>query len=65
VFALDTDGDAIAFAMIWFGHSTETVNGAPGEKLRGKETVLPAPAGPLGPVSALAGGGLDHDLARE
>jgi Zn-dependent M28 family amino/carboxypeptidase len=63
--ALDTNSDAIAFAMIWFGHSTETVNGVAGEKLRGKETVLPAPAGPQGTVGALAGGGLDHDLARE
>jgi Zn-dependent M28 family amino/carboxypeptidase len=45
--ALDVNSDLIAFAMLTFAHSTESVNGVRGKKVPGNVT-LPAPAGPEG-----------------
>jgi len=39
--------DSIAFAVLTFAYSTETVNGVPGKRVPGNLT-LPAPAGPEG-----------------
>ena len=47
--ALDVNSDAIAFAVLTYAHSTETVNGVPGKKVPGKFTI-PPPAGPQGTV---------------
>jgi Zn-dependent M28 family amino/carboxypeptidase len=45
--ALDVNSDLIAFAMLTFAYSTESVNGVPGKTVPGGVT-LPAPAGPEG-----------------
>jgi Zn-dependent M28 family amino/carboxypeptidase len=45
--ALDVNSDAMAFAVLTFAYSTESVNGVPGRKVPGKFTI-PAPAGPEG-----------------
>jgi Zn-dependent M28 family amino/carboxypeptidase len=55
--ALTVNSDAVAFAVLTYAYSTETVNGVPGTKVPGKFT-LPAPAGPEGTVGS--GGGADH-----
>jgi Zn-dependent M28 family amino/carboxypeptidase len=51
--ALDVNSDAIAFAVLTYAYSTETVNGVPGRRVPGNFTI-PAPAGPEGTG---AGGG--------
>ncbi len=56
--ALDVNADAIAFAVLTYAYSTESVNGVPGEKVPGNFTI-PAPAGPEGTVGS--GGGGAHD----
>jgi len=53
--ALDVNSDAIAFAMLTFAYSTETVNGVPGTRVPGRPLTLPAPAGPEG--TFVPGGG--------
>jgi Zn-dependent M28 family amino/carboxypeptidase len=45
--ALDVNADAVAFAVLTFAYSTETVNGVPGKKVPGA-FAIPAPAGPAG-----------------
>ena len=45
--ALDVNSDLVAFAMLTFAYSTESVNGVPGQTVPGGLT-LPAPAGPEG-----------------
>jgi Zn-dependent M28 family amino/carboxypeptidase len=45
--ALDVNADAIAFSVLTFAYSTETVNGVPGKRVPGSFTI-PAPAGPEG-----------------
>ena len=45
--ALDVNSDLVAFAMLTFAYSTESVNGVPGRNITGG-LVLPAPAGPEG-----------------
>ena len=45
--ALDVNTDAIAFAVLTFAYSTESVNGVPGQRVPGSSP-LPAPAGPQG-----------------
>ena len=57
--ALNVNSDAIAFAVLTYAYSTETVNGVPGKKVPGNFTI-PAPAGPEG---TNAGGGLSFDEA--
>ena len=60
--ALEVNSDLIAFAMLTFAYSTESVNGVPGEEVPGRPFELPAPAGPEGTfVVPPGGGGLDHD----
>ncbi len=56
--ALDVNADAIAFAVLTYAYSTESVNGVPGEKVPGNFTI-PAPGGPEGTVGS--GGGGAHD----
>jgi Zn-dependent M28 family amino/carboxypeptidase len=58
--ALEVNSDLIAFAMLHFGYSTESVNSVPGKKVPGPAFVLPAPVGPEG-TFAEGGGGLEHD----
>ncbi len=45
--ALDVNADAVAFAVLTYAYSTETVNGVPGAKVPGRFDI-PAPAGPQG-----------------
>ena len=45
--ALDVNADAIAFAILTYAYSTESVNGVPGRKVPGNFQI-PAPAGPEG-----------------
>jgi Zn-dependent M28 family amino/carboxypeptidase len=58
--ALDVNSDLIAYAMLTYAYSTETVNGVPGKKVPGKFTI-PAPAGPEGTVGSDGGGAHGHD----
>ena len=51
--ALDVNVDAIAFAILTYAYSTQTVNGVEGQKVPG-HFIIPAPAGPEG---SGAGGG--------
>ncbi len=63
--ALDINSDAIAFAVLTYAYSTESVNGVKGRKVpSGKQLV--APAGPEGTFLP-GGGGLsaDHDHAAD
>jgi len=56
--ALDVNSDVIAFAMLTFAYSTESVNGVPGKKVPPPpHSGMPAPAGPEG-TFAEEGGGL-------
>ena len=57
--ALEVNSDLVAFAMLTFSYSTESVNGAPGKEVPGPPFPLPAPAGPEG-TFAEEGGGLQH-----
>ena len=45
--ALDVNSDAIAFAVLTYAYSTESVNGVPGKQVPG-HFEIPAPAGPQG-----------------
>ena len=54
------NSDAIAFAILTYAYSTETVNGVKGKKVPGNFTI-PAPAGPEGTVGS--GGGHQHGEA--
>ena len=58
--ALDVNGDAVAFAVLTYAYSTESVNGVPGQRVPG-HFHLPAPAGPEGTTPS--GGG--HEDARQ
>jgi len=60
--AFDVNVDAIAFALLTYAYSTETVNGVEGVDVPGN-FVVPEPAGPEGTVNLPGGGGLspDHD----
>jgi Zn-dependent M28 family amino/carboxypeptidase len=46
--ALDVNSDLIAYAMLTYAYSTESVNGVPGKQVPGRPAPLPAPAGPQG-----------------
>ncbi|WP_052117192.1 M20/M25/M40 family metallo-hydrolase [Knoellia flava] len=60
--ALEVNSDLIAFAMLTFAYSTESVNGVPGKKVPGPAFTLPAPAGPEGTFAGEDGGfGHSHD----
>ncbi len=52
--ALDVNSDSIAFAVLTYAYSTETVNGVPGKRVPGNFTIPP----PQGPEGTGAGGGL-------
>jgi Zn-dependent M28 family amino/carboxypeptidase len=54
--ALSVNSDLIAFAMLTFAYSTETVNGVKGKKVPGGKFPLPAPAGPEGTFAGTDGG---------
>jgi Zn-dependent M28 family amino/carboxypeptidase len=56
--ALAINADAVAFAVLTYAYSTETVNGVPGTKVPGKFSI-PAPAGPEGTVGS-GGGAADY-----
>ncbi|MGY1698738.1 M28 family peptidase [Geodermatophilus sp. SYSU D00766] len=60
--ALEVNSDLVAFAMLTFAYSTESVNGVPGKRVPGRPFELPAPAGPEG-TFAEEGGGLGHQHA--
>jgi Peptidase family M28/PA domain len=55
--ALEVNSDLIAFAMLTFAYSTESVNGVPGKRVPGQPLTLPAPAGPEGTFATTDGGG--------
>jgi Zn-dependent M28 family amino/carboxypeptidase len=57
--ALEVNSDLVAFAMLTFAYSTESVNGVPGKQVPGAPFELPDPAGPEG-TFAEEGGGLVH-----
>ena len=46
--ALEINSDLIAFAMLTYAYSTQTVNGVAGARVPGPPFTLPAPAGPEG-----------------
>jgi Zn-dependent M28 family amino/carboxypeptidase len=46
--ALDVNSDLIAFTLLTYAYSTESVNGVAGVPVPGKPVTLPAPAGPEG-----------------
>jgi Zn-dependent M28 family amino/carboxypeptidase len=54
--ALEINSDLIAFAMLTFAYSTESVNGVPGKRVPGPPLNLPAPAGPEGTFAEDDGG---------
>ena len=54
--ALEVNSDLIAFAMLTFAYSTESVNGVPGKKVPGPPVTLPTPAGPQGTFVESDGG---------
>ena len=54
--ATDTVRYLIAFAMLTFAHSTESVNGVEGRDIPGDHADLPAPAGPEGTFTPAGGG---------
>ena len=57
--ALTINSDAVAFAVLTYAYSTESVDGVPGTRVPGNLRI-PAPAGPEGTVGS--GGGADaHD----
>jgi hypothetical protein len=51
--ALEVNSDLIAFAMLTFAYSTETVNGVAGKDVPGEPFELPEPAGPEGTFEPL------------
>lgn len=61
--ALDVNADAVAFAVLTYAYSTESVNGVDGRRVPGRLAArgLPEPAGPEGTFAEGGGGGLDHD----
>ncbi|TYP90584.1 M28 family metallopeptidase [Blastococcus xanthinilyticus] len=60
--ALDVNSDLMAFAMLTYAFSTESVNGVRGRPVPGPAFELPAPAGEQGTFKETAGGGgLEHD----
>jgi hypothetical protein len=61
--ALEVNSDLIAFAMLTFAYSTESVNGVPGKKVPGPTFTLPPPAGPEG-TFAENSGGLAHGAKK-
>lgn len=56
--ALGVNADAVAFAVLTYAFSTESVNGVPGEPVPG-DFVIPPPAGPEGTVGSGGGGAED------
>jgi Zn-dependent M28 family amino/carboxypeptidase len=61
--ALDVNSDAVAYAILTYAYSTESVNGVTGKQVPGSPKPMVAPAGPEGTVGKLkvGGGGLAHD----
>ena len=57
---LEVNSDLIAFAMLHFASSTESVNGVPGKKVP-SGGALPAPAGPEHTFAGPIGGEGPHD----
>ena len=60
--ALDVNSDAIAFAVLAYSYSTQSVNGVPGQNVPG-ELKIPSPAGPEGTTGSDGGLAHDHDHA--
>jgi Zn-dependent M28 family amino/carboxypeptidase len=58
--ALEVNSDLVAFAMLTFAYSTESVNGVPGKRVPGPPVNLPAPAGPEGTFASTGGGHSTH-----
>jgi hypothetical protein len=54
--ALEVNSDLIAFAMLTFAYSTESVNGVVGKDVPGQPFELPEPAGPEGTFAEEDGG---------
>lgn len=58
--ALAVNSDAVAFAVLTYAFSTESVNGVPGTPVPG-DLAIPAPAGPQGTVGSDGGDDHTHD----
>jgi len=58
--ALEVNSDLVAFAMLTFAYSTESVNGVPGKRVPGPPLNLPPPAGPEGTFATTDGGHGPH-----
>ena len=58
--ALEVNSDSVAFAVLTYAYSTQSVNGVPGVPVPGKFTI-PAPAGPEHTFAGPLGGGGVHD----
>jgi Zn-dependent M28 family amino/carboxypeptidase len=58
--AFEVNSDLIAFAMLTFAYSTESVNGVPGKRVPGRPFTLPEPAGPEGTFAGEDGGRGPH-----
>ncbi len=58
--ALEVNSDAVAFAVLTYAYSTESVNGVEGKRVPGNMTV-PAPAGPEYSFAGPLGGESPHD----
>ncbi|MGB5953134.1 MAG: M28 family peptidase, partial [Ornithinimicrobium sp.] len=62
--ALEVNSDAVAFAVLTYAYSTQSVNGVPGKKIPGKFTV-PPPAGPEFSFAGPLGGDGPHSHEHE
>ena len=60
VHALEVNSDLMAFAMLTFAYSTESVNGVPGKKGARSKFTAPAPAGRDGTFLEGSDAGLEH-----
>src|SRR5829696_8555841 len=63
--ALEVNSELVAFAMLTYAYSTETVNGVVGKPVPGPAMTLPAPAGPEGTFGTGGGGLAPHDHHAE
>jgi Zn-dependent M28 family amino/carboxypeptidase len=59
--ALEVNADAVAFSVLTYAFSTQSVNGVVGQPVPGSDTfVIPAPAGPEGTVGSGGGAAAVH-----
>jgi hypothetical protein len=59
--ALEVNSDAVAFAVLTYAYSTQTVNGVPGQRVPGNFRIPAEPAGPEHTFAGPLGGEGPHD----